>query len=184
MVCRNIELEARLIDDLLDLTRITRGKLQLKLAETDLHELLRNAIEIVRGDIENRNCKLTVSLAAASHQVTVDPPRLQQVFWNILRNACKFTSDFGEVIVRTRNSRADSISVEISDTGIGIPPENLEKIFEPFEQAHSRREGLGLGLSISKSIVEMHRGRIRAHSEGVGKGATFVVELPTARSGV
>jgi PAS domain S-box-containing protein len=182
MVCRNVELEARLIDDLLDLTRITRGKLQLQLVTADTHELLRDAIEIVRPDIENRHCKLTISLEAAFHEVIVDPPRLQQVFWNILRNACKFTSDFGEVSVETSNATLDSISIKVSDSGIGIAREYLEKIFEPFEQAHSRREGLGLGLSISKSIVEMHGGSIRAHSEGSGKGATFVVELPVSRS--
>ena len=149
MVCRNVELEARLIDDLLDLTRITRGKLQLHLVSADTHELLRRAVEIVRGDIEHRNCKLTLYLEAAFHGVTVDPPRLQQVFWNVLRNAGKFTSDSGEVSVRTYNVTPGSISIQISDSGVGIAPENLDKIFEPFEQAHSRREGLGLGLSIS-----------------------------------
>jgi len=114
--------------------------------------------------------------------VTVDPPRLQQVFWNVLRNAGKFTSDFGEVSVRTYNVTSGSISIQISDSGVGIAPENLDKIFEPFEQAHSRREGLGLGLSISKAIVEMHGGSIQAHSEGLGKGATFVIELPTSKT--
>jgi two-component system, chemotaxis family, CheB/CheR fusion protein len=182
MVCRNVELEARLIDDLLDLTRITRGKLQLHLVSADAHELLRRAVEIVRGDIEHRHCKLTLSLEAAFHGVTVDPPRLQQVFWNVLRNAGKFASDFGEVSVRTYNVTSGSISIQISDSGVGIAPENLDKIFEPFEQAHSHREGLGLGLSISKAIVEMHGGSIQAHSEGLGKGATFVIELPTSKT--
>jgi two-component system CheB/CheR fusion protein len=180
MVCRNVELEARLIDDLLDLTRITRGKLQLHLVSADAHELLRRAVEIVRGDIEHRHCKLTLFLEAASHGVTVDPPRLQQVFWNVLRNAGKFTSDFGEVSVRTCNLSPGSISIQVSDSGVGIAPENVDKIFEPFEQAHSRREGLGLGLSISKAIVEMHGGSIQAQSEGLGKGATFVIDLPTS----
>jgi signal transduction histidine kinase len=182
MVCRNVELEARLIDDLLDLTRITRGKLQLHLVSADAHELLRRAVEIVRGDIEHRHCKLTLCLEATVHGVIVDPPRLQQVFWNVLRNAGKFTSDFGEVSVRTHNVTSGSISIQIRDSGVGIAPENLGKIFEPFEQAHSRREGLGLGLSISKAIVEMHGGSIQAHSEGLGKGATFVIELPTSKS--
>ena len=112
--------------------------------------------------------------------MSVDPPRLQQVFWNVLRNACKFTPDQGSVSVRTYNASPKSITIEISDTGIGIAPQFLEKIFEAFEQLGSRREGLGLGLAISKAIVEMHRGSIRARSEGLGKGATFAITLPVA----
>jgi len=178
MVCRNVELEARLIDDLLDLTRIARGKLQLRLQPTDAHELIRHAIEIVRADVDCRQLPLSLALEAASHQVNVDPPRVQQVFWNILRNACKFTADTGTISVRSYNSSPNSITVEITDTGIGIEPVFLEKIFDAFEQLEMRREGLGLGLAISKAIVEMHGGSIGARSEGSGKGATFSVTLP------
>ena len=178
MVCRNVELEARLIDDLLDLTRIARGKLQLRLQPTDAHELVQHAIEIVRADC--RQIQLSIALEATSHHVNVDPPRMQQVFWNILRNACKFTADTGSISVRSYNSAADSITVEITDTGIGIEPAFLEKIFDAFEQLEMRHEGLGLGLAISKAIVEMHGGSIRAQSEGSGKGATFSVTLPVA----
>ena len=180
MVCRNIELEARLIEDLLDLTRIARGKLQLRLQPTDVHELIKHAIEIVRADVDCRHIQLSVTLEAASHQVNVDPPRAQQVFWNILRNACKFTADTGTISVRSYNSSPNSITVEITDTGIGIEPVFLEKIFDAFEQLEMRREGLGLGLAISKAIVEMHGGIIRAQSEGSGKGATFSVTFPVA----
>jgi two-component system, cell cycle sensor histidine kinase and response regulator CckA len=180
MVCRNVELEARLIDDLLDLTRIARGKLQLRLQPTDAHELIQHAIEIVRADVDCRHIQLSVTLEATSHQVNVDPPRMQQVFWNILRNACKFTADTGIISVRSHNSAPDSITLEITDTGIGIEPAFLEKIFAAFEQLEMRREGLGLGLAISKAIVEMHGGSIRAQSEGSGKGATFAVTLPVA----
>ena len=180
MVCRNVELEARLIDDLLDLTRIARGKLQLRLEPTDAHELVQHAIEIVRADVDCRRIQLSVALEATSHQVNVDPPRMQQVFWNILRNACKFTADTGKISVRSYNSSPNSITVEITDTGIGIEPVFLEKIFDAFEQLEMRREGLGLGLAISKAIVEMHGGSIRAQSEGSGKGATFSVTLPVA----
>ena len=180
MVCRNVELEARLIDDLLDLTRIARGKLQLRLWPTDAHEVVQHAIEIVRADVDCRHIQLSVTLEAASHQVNVDPPRMQQVFWNILRNACKFTADTGKISVRSYNSSSNSITVEITDTGIGIEPAFLEKIFDAFEQLEMRREGLGLGLAISKAIVEMHAGSIRAQSEGLGKGATFAVTLPVA----
>ena len=182
MVCRNVELEARLIDDLLDLTRLSRGKLQLQLSSADAHELVRHSIEIVRKDIEDRQLQLTVALDASAHQVKVDPPRLQQVFWNVLRNACKFTPERGSIFVRSFNRRPDSITIEIRDTGVGVPAELLDKIFEAFEQVDRGREGLGLGLAISKAIVEMHAGRIRAQSEGSGKGSTFTIELPTSTS--
>jgi two-component system CheB/CheR fusion protein len=178
MVCRNVELEARLIDDMLDLTRIARGKLELRLEPADAHELVQHAIEIVRADVNCRHIQLSIALEAASHQVNVDPPRMQQVFWNILRNACKFTADNGSVSVRSYNGTPNSITIEIADTGIGIEPVFLEKIFDAFEQLEMRREGLGLGLAISKALVEMHGGSIRAQSEGRGKGSTFSVTLP------
>jgi signal transduction histidine kinase len=177
MVCRNIELEARLIDDLLDLTRITRGKLQLHLRRCDAHELLQHAMEIVRGEAAVRRLNLDVHLDATDHHIFVDAPRVQQVFWNVLRNAYKFTPDRGTVTVRTSNRVTGQLIVEISDNGVGIEPQFLEKIFEAFEQVGSRREGLGLGLAISKAIVQMHGGKIHAQSSGLGQGATFVISL-------
>jgi len=180
MICRNIELEARLIDDLLDLTRIARGKLKLHLRKSDAHDLLGHAMEIVRDEISSRKLKLAVELNASDHLVVADESRLQQVFWNILKNASKFTPGQGAVTVRTSNPRPQALHIEISDTGIGIDPDNLEKIFEAFEQGGTRREGLGLGLAISKAIVEMHSGSIRAFSDGPGKGAKFVIDLQTA----
>jgi len=180
MVCRNVELEARLIDDLLDLTRIARGKLRLNLRKSDAHDLLGQAMEIVRDEISSRKLKLAVDLTARDHLVLADESRLQQVFWNLLKNASKFTPGQGAVTVRTSNPNPHALHIEISDTGIGIEPDNLEKIFEAFEQGGTRREGLGLGLAISKAIVEMHRGSIHAFSEGPGKGARFVIDLQTA----
>jgi two-component system CheB/CheR fusion protein len=180
MVCRNVELEARLIDDLLDLTRIARGKLQLQLQGADTHQLLHHAIEIVRADVDCRHLQLSVVTEAKLHKVNVDPPRLQQVLWNILRNACKFTSEHGTISIRTYNPSPRSISIAIADNGIGIEPRFLKKIFEAFEQLETRREGLGLGLAISKALIEMHGGTITAQSEGTGKGATFTVTLPLA----
>lgn len=181
MVCRNVELEARLIDDLLDLTRITRGKLQLHLRKSDAHDLLGHAMEIVRGDISSRQLNLSVEFYASEHHVLADSSRLQQVFWNVLKNASKFTPDRGAVTVRTFNPKPEALKIEISDTGVGIEPEHLEKVFDAFEQVGTRREGLGLGLAISKAIVEMHRGSIRVFSEGSGKGAKFVIDLETVR---
>ena len=180
MVCRNVELEARLIDDLLDLTRIARGKLNLHLRKSDAHELLNHTTEIVRDEISSRKLKLSLELNATNHMVMADQSRLQQVFWNLLKNASKFTPREGHVTVRTSNPQPHALHVEIRDTGIGIETDNLEKIFEAFEQGSTRREGLGLGLAISKAIVEMHRGSIRAFSEGPGKGARFVIDLQTA----
>ena len=180
MVCRNVELEARLIDDLLDLTRIARGKLNLHLRKSDAHELLNHTTEIVRDEISSRKLKLSLELTATDHMVMADESRLQQVFWNLLKNASKFTPREGHVTVRTSNPQPHALHVEIRDTGIGIETDNLEKIFEAFEQGNTRREGLGLGLAISKAIVEMHRGSIRAFSEGPGKGARFVIDLQTA----
>src|SRR6184192_4664339 len=182
MVCRNAELEVRLIEDLLDLGRVTRRRLKLQLGTADAHELLQSAIDIVRSDMEDRHLKLVVSLAASRYELVADAPRLQQVFWSVFRNACKFTPENGTVSVRSYNPNATTITIEINDSGVGIEPQFIKRIFDPFEQADSRREGLGLGLAISKAIVEMHQGTIRARSEGLGKGATFVIDLPVRRS--
>jgi len=178
MVRGNVELEIRLIQDVLDLSRIARGKLTLQLRKADAHELLQSALEIVRSDIEQRHLTLSVALEASRHELIADAPRLQQVFWSVLHNACKFTPENGTVSVRSYNPSPRRITIEISDNGIGIEPRFVEKVFYAFEQADSHSEGLGLGLAISKAIVEMHSGTIRAHSEGLGKGATFVIELP------
>ena len=182
MVCRNAELGVRLIEDLLDLSRVTRRRLKLQLGTADAHELLQSAMDMVRSDMEDRHLKLMVSLAASRHELVADAPRLQQVFWSVFRNACKFTPGNGTVSVRSYNPNAKTITIEISDSGVGIEPQFIKRIFDPFEQVDSRREGLGLGLAISKAIVEMHQGNIRARSEGQGKGATFVIDLPVRRS--
>ncbi|PYJ48503.1 MAG: hypothetical protein DME87_12570, partial [Verrucomicrobia bacterium] len=182
MVCRNAELGVRLIEDLLDLSRVTRRRLKLQLGTADAHELLQSAMDMVRSDMEDRHLKLVVSLAASRHELVADAPRLQQVFWSVFRNACKFTPGNGTVSVRSYNPNAKTITIEISDSGVGIEPQFIKRIFDPFEQVDSRREGLGLGLAISKAIVEMHQGNIRARSEGQGKGATFVIDLPVRRS--
>jgi two-component system, chemotaxis family, CheB/CheR fusion protein len=178
MVRGSVELEMRLIEDVLDLSRIARGKLTLQLRKADAHELLQSALEIVRSDIEKRHLTPFVALEASRHELVADAPRLQQVFWSVLHNACKFTPENGTVSVRSYNPSPRRITIEISDNGIGIEPRFVEKVFYAFEQADSQSEGLGLGLAISKAIVEMHSGTIRAHSEGLGKGATFVIELP------
>ncbi|HEY7118234.1 MAG TPA: ATP-binding protein [Tepidisphaeraceae bacterium] len=185
MIRRNTALEATLIDDLLDLTRISRGKLQLNLQEVDAHELLRNAVEICRPDGEGKEIAIELELSATRRFVRADAARLQQVFWNLIKNAVKFTPAGGRVRVRTADhADGKGIHVEVADTGIGIEPELLPRIFDAFEQGASsitrQFGGLGLGLAISKALVDAHGGRIAVQSDGPGKGATFVVEMETA----
>ena len=180
---RNIELEARLIDDLLDLTRITRGKLRLERQVLDAHELLRACVGFVQPDIEAHGLQFVIALKAAEHWVEADPVRLQQVFWNVLRNAVKFSMAGGDVSLRTTN-REGRFVVEITDTGIGIAAGDLPKIFEAFQQGSNGSSfgGLGLGLAITRALMEQHGGRITAESPRRGLGSTFRLELPQAVS--
>ncbi len=183
LIERNIALEARLIDDLLDLTRVSRGKLQLHLERIDAHQLLKQTEGIVRADLANRSLDLRLELRAQRSHVHADPARLQQVFWNILKNAVKFTPDGGRITVRTANVAEGRLSVCVEDTGRGIPAESLPRIFTAFDQGslHGRHAfgGLGLGLSISKALVDLHRGKLAAESDGADLGAKFTVELCT-----
>lgn len=182
MVRRNIELETRLIDDLLDLTRITHNKLELLEAPLDLHEVLRNAVDVCASDIEQRNLNLSFNLAANETNTVGDVVRLQQVFWNIIRNAVKFTPDGGAIQISTSNPELAQFRVTIADSGIGFDPADAEKLFESFRQVgHDvTREagGLGLGLAISRAIINAHGGSIRGESPGLNLGATIEVKLP------
>jgi PAS domain S-box-containing protein len=188
MMRRNVELEARLIDDLLDVTRISRGTLQLQLEPTNIHSLLVHSEQIVRNEARAKQIKLHFELNAAAFYVLADPGRLHQVFWNILTNAIKFTSPGGEVTVRTTNPAIGEICLQFTDTGIGIEPQFLDRVFDAFEQGDglpcSASNGLGLGMSISKTIVEQHGGTITVASAGAGRGATFTVELSTMVAGL
>jgi signal transduction histidine kinase len=183
LIRRNIELEARLVDDLLDLTRISKGKLQIHSSTIDLHETIMHAAEMCRSEANNKGCELRLALDAADRHVSGDGARLAQVFWNLLLNAVKFTPAQGCIGVHTSNPAPRLIRIEVSDTGIGIDPEMISRIFEPFQQGEestSRRfGGLGLGLSVAKGLVDAHSGTIAAHSDGKDRGATFTIELPT-----
>jgi PAS domain S-box-containing protein len=185
MIERNVELEARLIDDLLDLARVSHGKLLLRMQPCDAHGLVALALDMVGNEAASKRHTIEVDLTARRSLVTGDPARLQQVFWNLIRNAVKFTPESGHVIVRSHD-RADHFVLEISDSGVGISPGTIERIFLPFEQgrvsANQRSAGLGLGLSIAKAILDLHGGTIRAESGGAGKGATFCVELPATEA--
>ena len=178
MIRRNVQLEARLIDDLLDLTRISKGKVQLNLEEADAHLLLRSALEICEADIEKKKLALRTEFAAENASLEADPARLQQIFWNLIKNAVKFTPEGGRLEIRTQN-RDGALCVEVSDTGMGIDPETLPKIFNAFEQGErTQLGGLGLGLAISKALVETHHGKLIAQSDGPDKGATFTAIFP------
>lgn len=185
MIAKNVALEARLIDDLLDLTRITRGKLTLDVRPTDAHVVLQDALNTVRDEFAEKRIDLHVKMDAARHQVQGDPVRLQQVFWNVLKNAAKFTPEGGRVDVVTTVAEPDRLVVRVTDTGIGLTAAEMERIFDAFAQgehaetsARHRFGGLGLGLAISERLAQLHGGSLRARSPGRNQGATFEIELP------
>ena len=190
MIRQSVELETRLIDDLLDLTRITHGKLELHKRVVDVHAAVRHALEICRRDLSAKRLDLRVDLLAAQSHALADAARVEQVVWNLLHNAVKFTPEDGRIGIRSYNRSgtrdtppADQrLIIEIRDNGVGIDPAMIPKLFSAFEQGAPditrRFGGLGLGLSICKGLVEGHGGVIWADSPGRGKGATFIVELP------
>jgi PAS domain S-box-containing protein len=182
VIRRNVELESRLIDDLLDLTRIARGKVELHRQRVELSLVIDRAVEVCRPDIEARRLEFAVDFGPRPYFVDADAARLQQVFWNLLKNAIKFTPQGGRLGVRCRRLEQRAL-VEVEDSGIGIEPADLQGIFDAFVQARRsmtrRFGGLGLGLAISKALVELHGGTIEAHSHGPGRGSVFRVSLPT-----
>jgi CheY-like chemotaxis protein len=154
----------------------------LRMEPCDVHSLLALAVEMVRDEARTKHLAVEIDLRADQANVMGDPARLQQVFWNLLKNAVKFTPEAGHVTVRSQRANG-KLAVEIADTGVGIPPEAIGKIFLPFEQAAEvqkdrRFGGLGLGLSISKAILDQHGAEIEVDSDGLGRGATFRVALP------
>ena len=190
---RNVELEARLIDDLLDITRITCGKLKIIPQPTDIHETIVRALDICEADTVAKPLKFTRKYNAKEFFVNADAVRLQQIFWNLLRNAVKFTPDGGIIVVSTKNRASKSkkgapkpppeIIITVRDTGIGIAKKDIHRIFNAFEQGSGeitrRFGGRGLGLTITKRLVELHGGTVTVASPGIGKGTTFTVTLPT-----
>ena len=186
MIRQNVNLQARLIDDLLDVMRIVRGKMPLHWEVADGHRLIDQAIQICRGEVLAKGLRIEVDLEAGEHHVNADPARLQQVFWNLIKNAVKFTPGGGSITIRTRkeddeHAREGRFVVMVSDTGIGIEPEVLPRIFDPFNQGETtitrKYGGLGLGLAICRGIVEAHGGTIVAQSAGKDRGSTFRVAL-------
>jgi two-component system CheB/CheR fusion protein len=187
MMRRNIELESRLIDDLLDLSRVTTGKLRLRIDHIALHEVLKYVFQVCESDLLAKELHLVRELDAADDQVMGDSARLQQVFWNLLKNAIKFSPRGQQILVRTSTPSPGRLKVEVRDYGVGIPADVLPRLFNAFEQGNPavthQFGGLGLGLAISKAVVDLHGGSIEATSQGRGYGATFSVELLAAEPG-
>ena len=183
---KNALLEARLIDDLLDLTRIEHGKLGLELHRLDIYSVLRDALRTVRADLKDESISIALELPATSPHVMGDSGRLQQVFWNVLKNAVKFTPAGGTIKVSGLiDSVSNTLVIRVTDPGLGMDASELGRIFGAFGQGdHAelgrshRFGGLGLGLAISRKLVEMHAGRIEAASAGKGLGSTFTIFLP------
>ena len=182
MMRRNVDLEARLIDDLLDLTRIVRGKLSLNLEIADVHKLIDSVANMYQSEMQSKKLSVTKELRAEGFHVFADPARLQQVFLNLLKNATKFTPEGGKIKLLTCNEPPGQLSIAIHDNGIGMSEELLHRVFLPFEQGSAetikRYGGLGLGLSISKALMDAQGGTLAATSEGPGQGSTFIVGLP------
>lgn len=198
MVRRNVELESRLVDDLLDVSRIGRGRLVLDLEVVDAHRAIRDCVEICRDAIFVAGVEVVLNLAARDYHVAGDHARLMQVVWNLVRNAARYTPAGGMLTIRTSNTPEPGeiqgtdqgvagptrgLIVEFTDTGVGIDHALLGRIFDPFYQGEAaprpRPGGLGLGLAISRAIAEAHGGRLTAESPGPGKGTTFRLELST-----
>ncbi|HEV3193844.1 MAG TPA: ATP-binding protein, partial [Polyangiaceae bacterium] len=174
--------QARLIEDMLDVSRIISGKLRLEMGTTDLQYAIGEAVEVVRPGADTKGVALSVDVESEIGTLVADPERIQQVVWNLLSNAVKFTPKGGQVHLEARRHES-TVTIAVSDTGKGIAPAVLPTIFEPFRQGDASTTrlhgGLGLGLAIARQLVQAHGGTIRAESAGDGKGAKFTVELPS-----
>jgi signal transduction histidine kinase/DNA-binding response OmpR family regulator len=181
---RNARALARIVEDVLDFSRIAKGKMRLAIRAIDLSDVIRMALDAVRPAADAKGIEINIDLCEPC-PLNADPGRLQQVIWNLLSNAVKYTGPTGRVTVRTSHG-ADGVSLTVQDTGQGIDAHFLPHVFEPFRQANGattrRHGGLGLGLAIVRQIVDAHGGKITAHSDGTGFGSTFVVLLPADNS--
>ena len=186
MIRRNIELETQLIDDLLDFTRIARDKMELRFARVDVHLAVSNVVEICRAEAKSKKLQVHLNLAAKSYYLAADPAKFQQIILNLLKNAIKFTPEGGEIVISSENPSGTMLTVTVRDTGIGIEPDAMQRIFDPFEQGNRSFEhrvgGLGLGLAISKSLAQAHGGMLTAQSDGSNCGSTFTLSLQTLTS--
>jgi signal transduction histidine kinase/ActR/RegA family two-component response regulator len=187
MIRRNIELETQLIDDLLDFTRIARDKMQLRFVPVDAHQAVSNVVEICRGEARSKSLDVHLNLRAKNCHVTADTAKFQQIIWNLLKNAIKFTPEGGDITISSENPSETIFTVSVRDTGIGMEPEVIQRIFDPFEQGNRSFEhrfgGLGLGLAISKSLAQAHGGTLTAESDGPNRGSTFTLSMQALPQG-
>jgi PAS domain S-box-containing protein len=176
IIGRNAQVQAQIIEDLLDMSRIISGKVRLDVQWIELSSVLNESIETLRSTAQAKGVYLQAWLDPFARPISGDPNRLQQIFWNLLNNAIKFTPKEGKVEVLLKHASTE-VQVSVIDTGEGIAPEFLPYIFDRFQQGDAsttrRHGGLGLGLSIVKQLVELHGGNVRVQSDGIGKGATF-----------
>jgi signal transduction histidine kinase/ActR/RegA family two-component response regulator len=183
MIRRNVELESQLIGDLLDLTRIAKDKLELKFDTLDAHEAVLNVIDICRAEATAKQLHVYSDLRAGAHHISGDSAKFQQIIWNLFKNAIKFTPEHGEITISSLNPAPRTLAISVRDNGIGIDPEIIDRVFDPFEQGEltlrRRFGGLGLGLAISKSLAKAHGGTLAARSAGRDKGTTFLLTLNT-----
>ncbi|HEX3624167.1 MAG TPA: HAMP domain-containing sensor histidine kinase [Verrucomicrobiae bacterium] len=180
-ICKNIEIEARLIDDLLDLTRIASGKLTLNRDPVDVHKILQDVVAIIDKEIAQKHIFLDLHFKAERHEILGDPVRLKQIFWNVLKNSVKFTATDGQITVESEAAN-HKLVVKISDTGIGMNADEIRTVFDKYSQGTHGMGGLGLGLAISRKLVKLHSGSIHADSLGKGKGAVFSIIFPLIKS--
>jgi signal transduction histidine kinase len=183
MIRRNIELETQLIDDLLDFTRIARDKMQLRFAPVNAHLAISRVVEMCRAEAESRKLEVHLNLRANTRYVAADAAKFQQIIWNLLKNAIKFTPENGEIAISSSNPSPEVLTISVRDTGIGMEPEVMQRIFDPFEQGNRSFErrfgGLGLGLAISKSLAQAHGGTLTVESDGRDRGSTFLLSMQT-----
>ncbi len=183
MIRRNIELETQLIDDLLDFTRIARDKMQLRFVPVDAHLAILNVVEICRAEAESKRLHMHRNLRANTRHVAAEAAKFQQIIWNLLKNAIKFTPNEGEIVISSSNPSPEVLTISVCDTGIGMEPDVMQRIFNPFEQGNRSFErrfgGLGLGLAISKSLAQAQGGTLTAQSDGRDRGSTFILSMQT-----
>jgi signal transduction histidine kinase/ActR/RegA family two-component response regulator len=186
IIHRQVEQMVRLVDDLMDMSRITSGKIELRKGVVDLADVLAAAVETSRPLVQASAQTLNVDVAAGEYLLDADAVRLAQVFSNLLNNAAKYSDPGGRITVRATRERSH-VAVAVNDTGVGIPKESLTRVFDMFTQVNARdrrsQTGLGIGLTLVRSLVEMHGGQVTAASAGKGKGSEFVVRLPLSEPG-
>ena len=183
MLERQVGQLSRLVDDLLDISRISRGRIELRKERVELEPIIQQAVEAVRGQYRTMNHELTIGMPSRPLYLDADAARLAQVVGNLLNNACKFTDKGGHVWLSAGEEDGEAV-IRVRDSGIGIAAEDQARLFDMFEQVDTSRErsrdGLGIGLTLVKSLAEMHGGRVDVHSDGLGRGSEFVVHLPLA----